>query len=68
MRALIASDPGIFESLQKYYKYLLTCGRMRCIIIGHEISDEVECGYKLTIRRFGGNFYGVCLGLDRAVS
>lgn len=22
MRALIASDPGIFESLQKYYKYL----------------------------------------------
>ena len=19
---------------------------MRCIIIGHEISDEVECGYK----------------------
>ena len=37
---------------------------MRCIIIGHEISDEVECGYKLTIRRFGGNFYGVCLGLD----
>lgn len=22
MRALIASDPGIFEPLQKYYKYL----------------------------------------------
>ena len=56
------------KKITKILQNLLTCGRMRCIIIGHEISDEVECGYNLTIRRFGGNFYGVCLGLDRAVS
>mgnify|MGYP003253178011 CR=1 FL=1 len=47
MRALIASDPGIFESLQKYYKYVLTYECRHCIIIRHEFSVEVECGYKL---------------------
>ena len=31
-------------------------------------SDEVECGYSLTVVRDGGNFYGVCHGLDQAVS
>ena len=31
-------------------------------------SDEVECGYNLTVVRDGGNFYGVCHGLDQAVS
>ena len=35
----------------------------------HEIeSDEVECGYILNTRKGGGNFYGVCHGLDQAVS
>ena len=31
-------------------------------------SDEVECGYTLTVVSDGGNFYGVCHGLDQAVS
>lgn len=31
-------------------------------------SDEVECGYNLAEARDGGNFYGVCHGLDQAVS
>ena len=31
-------------------------------------SDEVGCGYTLTPVSDGGNSYGVCHGLDQAVS
>ena len=50
-------------------KYPLTYGYKRCIIIkACKQSDEVECGYILRELRNGGNFYGVCHGLDQAVS
>ena len=32
------------------------------------MSDEVGCGYTLTHVSDGGNSYGVCHGLDQAVS
>jgi len=31
-------------------------------------SVEAECGYTVTESKCGGNFSGVCLGLDQAVS
>ena len=33
-----------------------------------KISDEVGCGYNPWNSRVGGNSYGVCRGLDQAVS
>ena len=33
-----------------------------------KFSDEVECGYTLWKHKDGGNFDGVCRGLDQAVS
>mgnify|MGYP004459790817 FL=1 len=33
-----------------------------------KISDEVGCGYNLWNSKVGGNSYGVCRGLDQAVS
>ena len=33
-----------------------------------KFSVEAECGYILTEKKDGGNFSGVCLGLDQAVS
>ena len=45
MRALIASDPGIFESLQKYYKYLqfyIFVSKLLCTMY---VSGDLEVQY-----------------------
>ena len=45
MRALIASDPGIFESLQKYYKYLqfyIFVSKLLCTMYASEGVGSAE--------------------------
>lgn len=45
MRALIASDPGIFELLQKYYKYLqfyIFVSKLLCTMY---VSGDLEVQY-----------------------
>ena len=52
----------------KFTEKVLTYGKKHCIIYKHELSDEAECGYILTESENGGNFSGVCHGVDQAVS
>lgn len=45
MRALIVYDPGIFESLQKYYKYLqfyIFVSKLLCTMY---VSGDLEVQY-----------------------
>ena len=57
MRALIASDPGIFESLQKYYKYLqfyIFVSKLLCTMY---VSGNLEVQYT---KRLPTTFLSIC--------
>ena len=51
---------GLTDVNEKDYEYIKNKALLVC-----ELSDDIECGYILTD---GGNFDGVCHGLDQAVS